>query len=70
LLVENGIDTISMNKDPQLLRKDITGPHIVDSHSYFVGIHLVDLNHVRVIVTHIDIAGIFYDHFRAIITIG
>jgi len=69
LPIEDGINAIGVGKDPQLLGKGTSGPNIVNLNCHVGGIHFVDLNHVLIIVAHCDIAGVCYDHSRALVTI-
>jgi len=54
-----GIDTVPVNEHLMLFRQNAIRPHVVYGDRHFGSIHFVDLNHIRIVITHLNVAAIF-----------
>jgi len=66
----NRIDTVGMYEHAQLFRQYVLGPNVVDSNGHFCVVHCIDLNHILIVITHLDVAAILLNEFRSVVTIG
>jgi len=67
----NGIDAVGMNEYLYLVRyyHPNIRPNVIDGNSHIVVVHCVNLNQLRIVHAHIDVAAILLNQFWSIVTI-
>jgi len=62
-------DITRVDENLSLRRQHGRRPNVVDLESNIGDVHVVDLDHIGIVVTHSHIAAIFLDQFRSVVTI-